>query len=95
MNAHALRGGGLTAVSSTRLLLMAAAPASAHVTVNPAAEPGSYAKLTFRVPNERPDSATVKLDGSARALGGLALAAGLLGIPLGFLARGTARSSQS
>lgn len=63
MNAHALRRGGLIAVSSTLLLLMAAAPAAAHVTVNPkAAEPGSYAKLTFRVPNERPGSATVKLE---------------------------------
>lgn len=36
--------------------------ASAHVTVQPpTATAGSYAKLTFRVPNERPDAATVKL----------------------------------
>lgn len=36
--------------------------ASAHVTVQPPnATQGSYAKLTFRVPNERPDAATVKL----------------------------------
>lgn len=63
MNARTLRRGGLTAVSTTLLLLMAAAPVSAHVSVTPkTAEPGSYAKLTFRVPNERPDSATVKLE---------------------------------
>ena len=40
-----------------------AAPASAHVTVNPReATKGSFAKLTFRVPNERPDSGTTKLE---------------------------------
>ena len=38
-------------------------PASAHVTVNPAeAEKGGFAKLTFRVPNERPDSGTTKVE---------------------------------
>ena len=36
--------------------------ASAHVSVTPStAEQGSYAVLTFRVPNERPTSATTKL----------------------------------
>ncbi len=40
-----------------------AAPASAHVTVNPReATKGSFAKLAFRVPNERPDSGTTKLE---------------------------------
>jgi uncharacterized protein YcnI len=40
-----------------------AAPASAHVTVNPReATKGGFAKLAFRVPNERPDSATTKLE---------------------------------
>ncbi len=40
-----------------------AAPSAAHVTVNPSsATKGGYAKLTFRAPTERPDSATVKLE---------------------------------
>lgn len=40
-----------------------AAPASAHVTVNPReATKGGFAKLAFRVPNERPDSGTTKLE---------------------------------
>jgi uncharacterized protein YcnI len=52
----ALVGGALLAV------LLAVAPATAHVTVQPPeAEQGSFAKLTFRVPNERPDAATVGL----------------------------------
>jgi uncharacterized protein len=39
-----------------------AGAASAHVTVSPStAEQGSYAVLTFRVPNERPSTATTKL----------------------------------
>jgi uncharacterized protein YcnI len=38
------------------------APASAHVTVQPpTATGGSYAKLTFRVPNERPTAGTTSL----------------------------------
>src|SRR3954451_13444994 len=37
--------------------------ASAHVSVTPAeAEPGSYAQLTFRVPTERDDTGTVRLE---------------------------------
>jgi len=40
-----------------------AAPASAHVTVNPReATKGGFAKLAFRVPSERPDSGTTKLE---------------------------------
>ncbi|MGH8972742.1 MAG: YcnI family protein [Acidimicrobiia bacterium] len=40
-----------------------ATPASAHVTVNPReATKGGFAKLAFRVPNERPDSGTTKLE---------------------------------
>ncbi len=40
-----------------------AAPASAHVTVNPReATKGGFAKLAFRVPNERPDSGTTKVE---------------------------------
>ncbi|MEU8344579.1 Uncharacterized protein YcnI [Actinomadura meyerae] len=48
----------LTAVS----LLGAATAASAHVTANPkTAEQGSYAKVSFRVPNERDNAATTKV----------------------------------
>ena len=40
-----------------------AVPAGAHVTVNPKeATRGSFAKLAFRVPNERPDSGTTKVE---------------------------------
>lgn len=40
-----------------------AGPASAHVSVNPReAEQGGFAKLAFRVPNERDDAATVKVE---------------------------------
>ncbi|MFC5747305.1 YcnI family protein [Actinomadura rugatobispora] len=48
----------LTAVSVTGL----ATGAAAHVTANPrTAEQGSFAKVSFRVPNERDDAETVKL----------------------------------
>lgn len=44
-------------------LLASAAPAAAHVTVNPREVPkGGFTKLAFRVPNERPDSGTVSLE---------------------------------
>ncbi len=40
-----------------------AAPALAHVTVNPNEAPkGGFAKLSFRVPNERDDAGTTKLE---------------------------------
>jgi periplasmic copper chaperone A len=40
-----------------------AGPASAHVTVNPReATQGGYAKLAFRVPNERDNASTVKVE---------------------------------
>ncbi|HEY3240338.1 MAG TPA: YcnI family protein [Acidimicrobiia bacterium] len=40
-----------------------AAPASAHVSVNPReATKGGFTKLAFRVPNERPDSGTTKFE---------------------------------
>ncbi len=40
-----------------------AAPASAHVTVNPGeASKGGFTKLAFRVPSERPDADTTKLE---------------------------------
>lgn len=44
-------------------VLASASAASAHVSVNPkTAENGSYTKLTFRVPNERPDAQTIKVE---------------------------------
>jgi uncharacterized protein len=44
-------------------VLMMAAPAFAHVTINPAeAAKGSFAKLTFRVPNEMDNANSIKLD---------------------------------
>ncbi|MBC6457323.1 YcnI family protein [Actinomadura sp. HBU206391] len=49
---------GLAAVT----LFGVATAAAAHVTVNPrTAEQGSYAKVAFRVPNERDDAGTTKL----------------------------------
>ena len=45
------------------LILALAAPASAHVTVNPnTANQGGYAKVTFRVPNETDNADTTKLE---------------------------------
>ena len=45
------------------LTLALAAPASAHVTVNPStATPGSYSKVTFRVPTESDTLSTTKLE---------------------------------
>jgi len=45
------------------LTLALAAPASAHVTVNPnTATPGGYTKVTFRVPNEKDSANTTKLE---------------------------------
>lgn len=50
-------------LAAAALVLVTAAPAGAHVTVNPReATKGSYTKLAFRVPNERPDAGTVKLE---------------------------------
>jgi uncharacterized protein YcnI len=44
-------------------VLGVAAPASAHVTVSsPSAVQGGYAKVTFRVPNEKATAGTVKLE---------------------------------
>jgi uncharacterized protein YcnI len=55
---------------STVLVVMAAflvvlfpSAASAHVTVSPGtAEPGGYARVVFRVPNERADASTTRLE---------------------------------
>jgi uncharacterized protein YcnI len=44
-------------------MVLAAAPASAHVTVSSAnATAGGYAKLTFRVPNEKDGASTIKIE---------------------------------
>jgi uncharacterized protein YcnI len=44
-------------------VFLLAAPASAHVTVNPQeAEKGGFARLAFRVPNESDTASTVKLE---------------------------------
>lgn len=54
----ATTGGALLVISACTLAL--AAPASAHVTVNPReATAGSYTKLSVRVPNESPTAGTV------------------------------------
>lgn len=43
--------------------MLTAAPALAHITVNPSeAAQGSFAKLTFRVPNEQDTGDTIKLE---------------------------------
>jgi periplasmic copper chaperone A len=52
--------GGLVAATA---VLVLAAPASAHVSVNPKeAEQGSFTKLTFRVPNETDDANTTSVE---------------------------------
>ncbi len=53
----------LVAATVTGLTLALAAPASAHVTVNPdTATAGGYAKVTFRVPNESDSASTTKVE---------------------------------
>jgi uncharacterized protein YcnI len=56
-----LRAAGLLA-GLLSIVFLFAGVANAHVSVQPPeVEQGSFAKLTFRVPNERPDSATIGL----------------------------------
>jgi uncharacterized protein YcnI len=51
------------AVAAAVALLVAAPMAAAHVTVNPGEAPkGGYAALSFRVPNERDDASTTRLE---------------------------------
>jgi uncharacterized protein YcnI len=53
----------VVAAAVTGLILALAAPASAHVTVNPStATQGGYAKVTFRVPNETDKTDTTKVE---------------------------------
>jgi uncharacterized protein YcnI len=52
-----------TLLGAAVLVVAAAAPAAAHVTVQPPeATQGGYAKLAFRVPNEEASANTVKLE---------------------------------
>jgi uncharacterized protein YcnI len=54
-------GAGVAGVLAALVLM--AAPASAHVTVNPSnAAQGGYTKLTFRVPNEKDSGATTQVE---------------------------------
>jgi uncharacterized protein YcnI len=47
----------------TGILVMLSSPALAHVTINPdEATKGGFSAVTFRVPNERPDSGTIQLE---------------------------------
>ena len=55
-----LLAAGLAGVAA---LVTLASPAGAHVSVNPReAEKGGYSKLTFRVPNERPNAGTTQVE---------------------------------
>ncbi|MDL4818360.1 YcnI family copper-binding membrane protein [Actinomadura opuntiae] len=58
---HARRLGAVASLAGLGVIALATA-ASAHVTVNPkTAEQGSYAKVSFRVPNEEDNADTTKL----------------------------------
>lgn len=63
MRAKSMWRAGAAIVAVAIGALAAAVPASAHVTVNAAtAVQGGYAKLAFRVPNEKATAKTVKLE---------------------------------
>lgn len=54
---------GVFVTGLVAVIALAAAPASAHVTVNPReATPGGFAKLAFRVPNEKDNASTTKVE---------------------------------
>ncbi|TDC92939.1 YcnI family protein [Actinomadura sp. 7K507] len=58
---HVRRAGAIASLSSISVVGLATA-ASAHVTANPdSAEQGSYAKVAFRVPNERDNASTTEV----------------------------------
>jgi uncharacterized protein YcnI len=62
MRRHILRAGAVLAVTAGAVLALATA-AAAHVTVNPSsAEQGGFTKIAFRVPNEKDNAQTVKLE---------------------------------
>ncbi len=55
--------GVLAAAVAATAILVVASPAAAHVTVDPSEAPqGSFTKLTFRVPNERDDTGTTRVE---------------------------------
>jgi uncharacterized protein YcnI len=59
---NTLRRAGAVGAVAAAILLATAIPAAAHITVNPKeAAQGGYAKLAFRVPNER-DASTTKVE---------------------------------
>ena len=59
---HVLRAGA-AATGAIVAALLFAGPALAHVSVNPKeATQGGYAKITIRVPNEKPNADTVKVE---------------------------------
>ncbi|MCP2260565.1 Uncharacterized protein YcnI [Streptoalloteichus tenebrarius] len=65
MSTHrSLARAGVVTTAGLAALFATAGLASAHVTVQPAGEAaqGGYAKVAFRVPNERPNAGTVKLE---------------------------------
>ena len=59
-----LAKGGAVLATAAILALTTAGLASAHVTASTPKDPvkGGYTKVTFRVPNERPDAGTVKVE---------------------------------
>lgn len=53
----------LSAIAAAALAVAGAAPAAAHVTAQPGeATQGGYTAIAFRVPNERPQAGTVKIE---------------------------------
>ena len=58
-----IRRFAVAALAGAALLVAAALPAAAHVTVDPSQAPaGGFTVLTFKVPNEEDTAATVKLE---------------------------------
>src|ERR1044071_793299 len=63
-----LRRTAAASALTAAFVLALAAPAAAHVTVNPGtATQGGYTKVTFRVPNESDTASTTKLKINLRA----------------------------
>jgi uncharacterized protein YcnI len=63
MRARTVSRLGVLTVGVAAAVLVTVGPASAHVTVNPGnAVQGGFAKLAFRVPNEKDTASTVKLE---------------------------------
>ncbi|GAB2874516.1 YcnI family copper-binding membrane protein [Lentzea nigeriaca] len=57
------RPGTVLVVLAAFLVILFPSTASAHVTVSPGtAEPGGYTRVVFRVPNERADASTTRLE---------------------------------